>query len=296
MNNEKNLHKILIVCICLFLAVFSCLILGKFFSSPDTFLGILRSISERVETTLKLTASATAASAGISALPGDIGTPIADRLSEFSEYGLFIVCVLYAEKYLLTIIGGATFGVLIPATLIAYAAMCVFGKFNKLVSILCKALIIGLVMLMVVPLSTYISDSICETYQTSIEETISSGENLAQQASGISGTDEEQNAFQKVISYLETGAAGLANQGAELINRYVEGLAIMTVTSCLIPLVTLAFALWVINQVFGVNIIIPMPRSLRKLGGKLGKPAGPLPTAKNPALSRHDDPDDDIRN
>ena len=66
MENENTvLKKILIAALCLILAAVSFFALAKMFSSADTFSGIMQSIDDKVSTTLKLTASATAASAGI---------------------------------------------------------------------------------------------------------------------------------------------------------------------------------------------------------------------------------------
>ncbi len=49
-------------------------------------------------TALELTAAATAASAAITLIPGDAGTPIADKLADLSSYFLIVVCAIYLEK------------------------------------------------------------------------------------------------------------------------------------------------------------------------------------------------------
>ena len=111
---EKNLQKLLIAALLVLLAVFSFLFLGDRASTPATHASTVAVIDEKTEDVLKLTASASLASFGVSAIPGDTATPIAGKLADFSEYFLLILTVLYAEKFLITIIGAGVFRILIP--------------------------------------------------------------------------------------------------------------------------------------------------------------------------------------
>ena len=120
MKSNSSLKIILITVACILIAALSFFFLAGILSSPETYAGIIRSIDDKVETVLKLTASSTAASAGITAIPGDAGTPIAEKLADFSEYGILILCVLYAEKYLLSILGSGVFKYIIPIACILY--------------------------------------------------------------------------------------------------------------------------------------------------------------------------------
>ena len=74
----------------------------------------IQSLDDKKTTALELTAAATAASAAITLIPGDAGTPIADKLADLSSYFLIVVCAIYLEKYLVTITGLAAFKLLIP--------------------------------------------------------------------------------------------------------------------------------------------------------------------------------------
>ena len=120
MKSNSSLRVVLIIVVCILIAALSFFFLAGILSSPETYSGIIRSIDDKVETVLKLTASSTAASAGITAIPGDAGTPIAEKLADFSEYGILILCVLYAEKYLLSILGSGVFKFIIPIACMLY--------------------------------------------------------------------------------------------------------------------------------------------------------------------------------
>ena len=262
------LKKVLIAALCLILAAVSFFALAKMFSSADTFSGIMQSIDDKVSTTLKLTASATAASAGITVIPGDIGTPIAERLADFSEYGFIIVCILYAEKYLLTILGEAAFKWILPPVLLILAGTF-FTNSRKVSKILIKIAITSLALFAIIPISIHFSDRIYETYQESIDSTISQAESLTEETAQLEEANGDQNALQSIFGRLKSSTSDLAERGAKLINRFIESMAIMTVTSCLIPLAVLMLSLWIIKQLLGVDIPMPKPHGGRAAHDRL---------------------------
>jgi hypothetical protein len=256
MKSNSSLKIILITVGCILIAALSFFFLAGILSSPETYSGIIRSIDDKVETVLKLTASSTAASAGITAIPGDAGTPIAEKLADFSEYGILILCVLYAEKYLLSILGSGVFKFIIPIACVLYP-LGFFRDLEGIKPILKKIAIVSLALYFVIPLSVHISDRIYDTYQASIDTTITAAEDLAEDATLAGSTAEDQNAIQRIWGYLSESASSFAERGAEILNRFIESLAVMIVTSCVIPLLVLFFSLWIINQVFGFSIPAP---------------------------------------
>ena len=269
MNQNKKLIITLKAVFCILLAVLSFFVLARTLSNPETFSDIFESIDSKIQSVLKLTASSTAASAGITAVPGDIGTPIAEKLADFSEYGVLILCVLYAEKYLLTILGSAVFRYILPAVCVVYI-LSFFRRFEGIRPILQKIAAVSLALFLAIPLSIHISDTIYRTYQASIDSTISAAEDLAEDGALLSEAGDDQNAIQKVLDFLSESTTDIAERGGEILNRFIESLAVMIVTSCLIPILVLAFFLWMINQILGVNISIRMPR--RRLTGKNNLP------------------------
>lgn len=79
---------------------------------------------------ITLSASTTAASAAISLIPTDAGTPIAEQLMDFNLYFPIILCGIYIEKYLLTISGYIAFNFLIPIACI-FAILYVLLKIRR---------------------------------------------------------------------------------------------------------------------------------------------------------------------
>ena len=60
--------------------------------------------------------------------------------------------------------------------------------------------------------------------------------------------------------------ASLTDKAVDAVNRFVETLAVMIVTSCVIPLLVLLFFLWVIRQLTGIDLSasLPRPRAVRR--------------------------------
>jgi hypothetical protein len=286
MKSNSSLKIILITVGCILIAALSFFFLAGILSSPETYSGIIRSIDDKVETVLKLTASSTAASAGITAIPGDAGTPIAEKLADFSEYGILILCVLYAEKYLLSILGSGVFKFIIPIACMLYP-LGFFRDLEGIKPILKKIAIVSLALYFVIPLSVHISDRIYETYQASIDNTISAAEDLAEDAAIAGSSAEDQNAIQRIWNALSESASSFAERGAEILDRFIESLAVMIVTSCVIPILVLLFSLWIINQVFGFSI--PAPSRRPRLRPRLPGPHRTLGSGSAASEAREDE-------
>ena len=262
---EQTLKKILFTLLLVLLAVFSFLFLGDRAAAPETHAATVAVIDSKTEDVLKLTASASLASIGVSAIPGDTATPIAGKLADFSEYFLLILCVLYSEKYLLTIIGFGTFKILVPIACL----LTILGLFYNprlLRRIAAKLAIIGLALYFVIPLSLKVSDMIYDAYRLSIDSTISAAEELSEETADLADAADDKNVINAILNRLSETADSLTDKAANILNRFVETLAVMIVTSCVIPILVLLFFFWVIKQLTGVDpgYLLPGRRDAHK--------------------------------
>ena len=96
--------KTLFVVIPLLIALLSVFVLSGPASSPDLHGSTLAALEEKQTTVLELSAASAAASAAITLIPGDVATPIADKLADLSSHFLLVLCAVFLEKYLLTIL------------------------------------------------------------------------------------------------------------------------------------------------------------------------------------------------
>ena len=260
---ENNLKKILIAVLLVLLALVSIVFVSGKATDPSAHASTIASIDDKVETVLKLTATSTVASAAVSAIPGDTATPIAEKLADFTEYFLLILCVLYAEKYLITIIGAGLFKILIPCAC-ALLIIALFRNPAKMKNLAVKLLVIGLVMYITIPLSVNVSDMIYDSYQDSINATIANVEEFSDETAELSSAKEDEGLIASILSRISETASSLSDKASEILNSYVELLAVMIVTSCIIPILVLLFFLWLIKIMTGIDISVPVGRRGRK--------------------------------
>ena len=121
-----------------------------------------------------------------------------------------------------------------------------------------KLIVLGLAIALVIPASVKVSGIIEETYSSSIQQTIES----ATQA-----TEDIQDAAQRenkkglnIISNITRGVSGAMEEMETVINRFMEAIAVMVVTSCVVPIVVLLFFVWVVKAIIGVRA--PMPKRI----------------------------------
>ena len=124
-----------------------------------------------------------------------------------------------------------------------------------------KFAIIGLAFYLVIPMSIRVSDMIYNAYRESIDTTISSAEALSDQTAALADAAEDKNVINSILSRLSETA-----EAANILNRFVETLAVMIVTSCIIPILVLIFFLWLIKLLTGIDLSgsLPLHRGERR--------------------------------
>ncbi len=250
---EDKVKKLLLCALLALLAVLSILFIADKAADAATHAETLGSIDGKAETVLKLSAASALASAGITAIPGDTATPIAEKLADFTEYFMLILCVLYTEKYLVTIIGAAAFRFLIPIACLL-AGISLYWNPKLLRSLSIKIAAVALALYIVIPLSLQISDMIYAAYESSVQNTVAQAEELTEKTSSLAEAEEDKGLVASVLERIRETAGTLTDKAADTLNRFVETLAVMIVTSCVIPLLVLLFFLWVIKQLTGVDL------------------------------------------
>ena len=255
---EEKWKKIFVAALLLLVGVFSFLFLADRAGSMQTHASTLNVIGEKTEDVLRLTASASLASFAVSAIPGDTATPIAGKLADFSEYFMLILCVLYAEKYLVTIIGTGVFKIVIPLAC-ALGIAGVFMPRGALRRIALKIALVGLALYAIIPFSFGVSDMIYEAYRDQIDGTITAAETLSDETAPLADAADDRGLIEKILDRLNETAASLTDRAVDAVNRFVETLAVMIVTSCVIPILVLLFFLWIIKQLTGIDITPSLP-------------------------------------
>ena len=252
------------------LALVSLFPLRDTFSSPETYAATISTLDEKKANVTALVASSTALSAGISVLPDDTGSAIADKLMDVSvDLGIVLV-VIYLEKYLLTIFGFLSFGVLVPIGLAGLAAaVALLGRSaisRTFTHVAVRLLLLGAILVSVVPASVWVTDRIDETYETSVAAASVEQETREQEQpqsdEGDGGILEFITGIPEAVANLpQTVADGVTSVTQDIldqVNALVEAFAVMVVTSCAVPVLVLLLFLWVANMLLGIKIEVPV--------------------------------------
>lgn len=279
---ERPLLRYVIVALLIVAALLSEFVGRPHFENVETWSGTIEVIDAKKNNVLALTTSTIALSAAISALPDDTGTPVAEQLTQLSGNLGIVLAVLYLEKYLLTILGFLSLGVLGP---VAFALLAIsllmhghLSTGHTLFILGVRILLVGIIAVAVVPASVWVTQRIDETYQISISQA-KSGENAggsAEESEPAGGESQENKNFwdsiasgaAQLVSNLKDGIKSVTDGVVEQVTNLIEGAIVMIVTSCLVPLLVLAVFLWMGHSLVGIDVSAPTNYLARRLPGK----------------------------
>ena len=286
---KVNTTKCIIAILLIIIGSVSFASVSKVASKPENHKTTIASLDDKKETVLELTAATTATSALITLLPGDTATPIAEKMADLSTYLLVVLCAIFLEKYLVTITGYAAFRYLIPAACVLFLINLAVNNetIKKLAS---KLLIFGLAIFFVVPASVKMSDLIENTYRAQIESAMqeakdtqnivgdvsdstevgndtsnnkedSSGNDTASDNGVFGFLDKAKDAISSAKDSVSDAVSNVAISSEELVkkventlNRFIEAVAVMIITSCVIPILVLVFFFWLIKILLEVDV------------------------------------------
>ncbi|MCR5202968.1 MAG: hypothetical protein K6D02_07785 [Lachnospiraceae bacterium] len=284
-------HKKLVIAIAsVVLALISIFVFGRIFSDPEFHKKSIKILDSKKDSVMAITGALTVASTALTILPDDIATPVAEQLIDMAGGFAVVLGAVTLEKYLLTILFGVGFYVMIPVGFIINAINQYFNK-EKLKNLFKKFVLFGLAISIAIPLSLFISNQIDKTYKASIDKTVDSAKNAAEDIEDISdGTedsgstsDDENNSWwdnvKEKASDLTTGVGEKVKQSVDKIkdtvNKFVEAMVIMIVVNCVIPVLTFLFLIWLIRIFFGIdkspNVTAFIPAGKLKKYSRMGK-------------------------
>ncbi|MBU3214779.1 hypothetical protein LL033_08140 [Clostridium estertheticum] len=252
------------------IALFSILVVSKIVTSPSFNAANIKSLDDKKVIVMKLAASAAASSTALSLLPGDVATPIANQIAELSSYFIVVLCAILLEKMLIAVVGYLSFTFIIPFA-------CILGAFylykNEVVlkNLAIKLTIFGIILFIAIPASIKVSDSIYSSYQTSIEQTVETAkqnkEYIEEKKKEFS--KEDKNWIEKIgdhisnfTSKIGNGISEITKKGEDTLSTFIGTIAVLIVTSCVIPIVVILIFAWVIKILFGFDIkgVLPAKR------------------------------------
>ena len=264
------------------LALLSGFVARPHFADTKTWDSTIEVIDQKKGNVLALTTSCVALSAGITALPGDTGTPVAEQLAQLSGNLGIVLAVLYLEKYLLTILWSIGLGILVPLSFVLFAiSLGIHGRWSTsavLRRVATRILLLTLIAMFVVPASVWVSQKVDETYRVSIEQaeqkatdaaktaetTEKSSETNSKSSKKKSEATESKNVLEQLsdgasslVTSVTSGAKQMTDEIVQQVTNLIEGVIVMIVTSCVIPLLVLVAFLWLGHVLLGIDVSGP---------------------------------------
>ena len=269
-TREKPAVLVIKIALAVILALVSIFVIAPRVSSAAFFSGTIASLEKVRGVVLGLTGASTAASAAITLLPDDICSPIASQLMDLTDNFMIILCAVYFEKFMLTVIGYLSFTFIIPAAMGLYTVN-IFLRKEQLRVLAGKLCVFGVCAFLVIPVSVRVSDLINETHRESIQSTISAAEESVAEIETASRSadaeelqNEKKNVFQKLFEAVEGGLETISQNVTmvterlkRIVDNFIDALAVLIVTSCVIPLAIAAIFVWLIKALFRLELTVP---------------------------------------
>ncbi len=264
-KGKWDVRKLVAAGVLVVIALVSVLWLARVTSEPAFHAASIAALDEKRVTVMELTAATAAGSVAISAVPGDATTPIANQISDLSGYLLIVVGAIMLEKLLLSLTCYVTFQFLIPIA-------CVLGIIYLFAHVeWCKVLarklaLFGIVICLIVPASIQVTRIVDETFQ--IQQTIDDAEQAVEQTADAG--EEESNWFSQIGEAITGTVSDAIDQAEAALSRFIDAVAALLITTCVIPIAVLLFFVWVTKLIFGIELKVPtqavriLPRRYRK--------------------------------
>lgn len=260
---KSNISKRTIILIVLLaIALLSYFGVSRIVTDPSFNAATIKSLDDKKSVVMKLTAAAATSSTALTLIPGDVAMPIANKIAELSSYFLVILCAILLEKMLITAVGYVAFNYIIPFACIL-AALYLYTKKDILLEYAIKLAIFGIVLFAAIPVSIHVSDLIYSSYEASIEQTVETAEQnneyIEEKKKDLS--EEDKNWIDKIGDYVSnltskigTGISEITKKGENTLSTFLDTIAVLIITACVIPIVILFIFAWIIKILFGFSV------------------------------------------
>lgn len=278
MKNIPKPKTAILVIVCILAAFLSHAVVSPLVSDPETYQATIETLDQQKLTVTKLTVVSATASAAVAAIPGDVTTPIANKIADVSGYLFIIACAILLEKFLLTVIGYVSFSIIIPIALLVLAVTFIL-HIDGFRAICCKLLLFALIIPLIIPFSVKISNLITETHHADqlveqalqLDESSEPTESSSSKESGGGLLSKLLSTVKETTDSVKNTISNLRSTAEAILSTLFDAIAVLIITTCIIPILVFCAAIWMINLLFGLNIKIPNPPKVSSFKKKAAK-------------------------
>src|SRR5699024_7383165 len=187
--------------------------------------------------------------------------PIANQMADLSKYFIIVLSAILLEKMLVGVIGYISFSYIIPIAC-GLGILYLFTKLEILRNLSIKLSIFGIIIFLAIPISIKASDLIYLSHESSLEQTIEEVEEnkeyIEQNRDNFS--QDEKNLVDKMEDYLSNISSRIGGKVSQIIEKgedtlstFLDAIAVLIVTSCIVPLIIILIFLWMIKILFNFD-------------------------------------------
>ena len=256
MLSVKQTKWLLHILLPLFIAVFSIFVCSKKFPETQFYTESIESLEESQATVTQLTAGTMGLSLIINFLPDDYGSSLADSLTDLNKYFVLLLVAIFLEK--LIAVEGSTiaFTYLIPAACALYL-FSYFFKQDAFMVLVKKIATLALALILVIPCGTHFANTIGSDYLNNVDTTLEESQTYTSEISDtLTLSDDSQTLIEKfsnVISTAISSVKDIAGNIKNVISKFMNSIAILIITNCIVPALMFIFFLWILQQITSID-------------------------------------------
>ena len=258
MLSVKHAKWLLHLLLPLFLALFSIFICTKKVPETKFYNTTIECLDESRDVVAKLTAGTMGLSLVIDFLPDDYGSSLANALAGFDKYFVLLLVAIFLERIIIIEGTAMAFAYLFPAACAVYVLSFLIKR-EGLEIIAKKIAALAVAIVLVVPCGTHLANTLGQNYLAYVNETIDNAEQYSS-AIGDELTESDENEsqtliekFSDAISSAITSIKDIADNIKVVITKFMNSIAILIVTTCIVPAATFFFLLWIFQQLFSID-------------------------------------------
>ena len=282
MLSEKHATLVIKILSLLLIAALSFFVIAAKLPESKFVADSVASVEDSSNTVMIFSAATLSTSLAISALPDDFATPLADSLADMNIYFVAILAVLFLEKILIQYGIKAAFTILIPLSCFVWILFVATRK-DLLRGLATRLCILGLAAAFVIPCSTHITNIVAADLTAYVHETIQETEDGADKLNeAMDGGAEDKSIFEKLSDLFQTAIRDVSDlmlHFQNTIRRCMNSIAILILTNCLMPLLTVFVLKWLLGEIFHIAIPMPPMRRRRRTELKSDSESDPEPVA-----------------
>jgi len=255
--SEKTAKQALKIMVAILIAVISGFVLSRTIPNSQFIKDTIESLEKSRDVTIEFSGATLAASLGLSALPGDFASPIAQMVADMNKYFIFILAIIFVEKIIVMEGTKLALSLIIPVACAIFAfAMLTKKRWFEVLSY--KLMVFAIALILLIPLSTHAVNRWGADYNEYVADTIEETQDGANKIDEIkSSAAEGEGVFDKLTNAFNTAISdsdALMEYFKSVTKKCMTSISILIVTTFAVPILIAVIFKFLISSLFNISI------------------------------------------